>query len=130
MSQRGRCGGAIGPECSDAVRDGPDLPNLGPEFDVLRGGYYVPDARVFSTPFAGDDAKEVGRWRVCPTSEMRAALPIVAMYRRHKLGVEPITQAVRVPSAALTEALEVLTVADIEADNAQLRLALGRTTDG
>jgi hypothetical protein len=30
-----------------------------------------------------------------------------------------------VPSAALIEAIEVMTVADIEADNAALRLAMG-----
>lgn len=125
MVQRGRCGGPIGPECNDAQREGPDLPNLGPEFNPLRGGYYIRDSLVFSAPFAEDDATEAGRWRVCPTSAMRSVLPLVSLYRRHKLGIEPITQAVRVPSAALTEAIEVMTVADIEADNAALRLAMG-----
>jgi hypothetical protein len=125
MVQRGRCGEPIGPACSDAQREGPDLPHLGPEFNAIRGGWYVRDSLVFSAPFAEDDETEAGRWRVCPTSAMRAVLPLVSLYRRHKLGIEPITQAVRVPSAALVEAIEVMTVADIEADNAALRLAMG-----
>lgn len=80
---------------------------------------------MFKAPFAGDDRKESGRWRVCPTSEMRRVLPLVAIYRRHKLGAERVGEAVRTPSAALVEAIEVLSVADIELDNAAIRLAVG-----
>lgn len=122
---RGRCGGPIVKGEPDAVYDGAELPNLGPEYDILRGGWYVPDHNVVRIPFAESDAKEDGRWRACPVAEMRRMMPIIHLWRRHKLGVEPVSEAVRTPSAALVEAFEVLAIAEIEVDNGHMRVIMG-----
>lgn len=98
----------IGADCDDARRDGPDLPNLGPAFDSVRGAHYIPDTRFLSMPFAGSDDDEAGKWRVCPTSETRRVMPIIHLWRLHKAGIEPMDRAVGVPSASLLEAFDVL----------------------
>lgn len=56
---------------------------------------------------------------------MRRVMPIIHLWRRHKLGVEPVSEAVRIPSAALMEALEVLAIAEIEVDNGHMRVIMG-----
>lgn len=131
IETRGRCGAErIDNDCEDARRDGPDLPNLGPEFDSVRGTHYIPDSRFLSMPFAGNETEEAGKWRVCPTSETRRVLPIIHLWRRHKSGVEPIDRAVGVPSAALLEAFEVLANVEVELDNAHQKLVLDRLKAG
>lgn len=122
---RGRCGGPILKGEPDATYDGAELPNLGPEYDILRGGWYVPDYNFLKIPFAESDAEEKGRWRSCPIAETRRVMPIVHLWRRHKLGIEPIDKAIRAPSAALMEAFEVLAIAEIEVDNAHMRMITG-----
>jgi len=52
-------------------------------------------------------------------------MPIIHLWRRHKLAVEPVSVAVRIPSAALMEALEVLAIAEIEVDNGHMRVIMG-----
>lgn len=121
MEARGRCGGPLTMAAPQVRLDGPKLANLGPEFEPLRGRPYLPDSAVLSAPFTRDAATELGRWRVCPLAEVAQIRQLLAIHGRVRLGVSRLTDEVPVPSAALVEAMEVLTVVDVELENAAIR---------
>ncbi len=108
---RGRCGGPILQGEPDAVYDGAELPNLGPEYDTLRGGWYVPDYNFVKIPFAEADKEEKGKWRACPISEARRVRPILELWRRQKYAGDA-----HVPPGLLRMSVGIEHVDDVWAD--------------
>lgn len=121
---RGNCGGPISPDLDGVAhasigapaRKRLDLPHLGDEFADLRTLPFIRDSEVFRDPFSVSPEDEAGRWRVCPTSEIRRVAPLVEAYRLFRLAG---TMGAN-PSAALVEAVAILAGADLEMDAAYL----------
>lgn len=92
------------------------LDHLGAEFAYLRTAPFLRDSEVFRDPFSVSPEEEAGRWRVCPTSEIRRVAPLVEAYRLHRLTGSMGAN----PSAALVEAVAILAGVDLEMDSAYL----------
>lgn len=112
----------MSPDLPGVMWTAPRLPNLGPEFEPLRGRPFVRDSAVFREPFTHIHTEDAGRWFSCPTAEVRRVSPVMQAYRLFRAG---LGHGVERPSAALTEGLAVLVNIDIELDNAALREVTG-----
>lgn len=82
----------------------------------------------------GEAIADVGpneTWTTCPMADVRAARDsgLIAIYARHRSGVQRVAEAFPNPSVGLLEAMEALHGADAAADAADLEIEKKRLTD-
>ena len=81
------------------------------------GTAYLP-ASAFLTETAA--AAVGGEWDRCPVWEMSATHELASIYRRHRAGVQRVSEAFGEPSEGLIEAMEVLHGAGLDIEAAEV----------
>lgn len=105
---RGSCGGPLSSRLRLAT--------------VVDGVVQIETASWLRGEAVGDIGDEI--WTACPMIEVRAARDsgLIAIYRRHRAGIQRVAEAYPDPTIGLLDAMETLASADAAADAADLEI--------